>query len=243
VLPSEIPTNFELEAMKAQSIVARTYSYYFMQKYNDRYFDVDDTTGYQVYNGFNPDYKIENIKKIYKAIKETEGLIIKYNEEPIIAYFHANSGGWTTSGKEYFGENSNFPYLVSKQDPYSVDMPGYKWEFEITIKEFCEKFNIDNTVDIKLENFIHNEKGFIEQFKNNKISINSKEIRKAIGYSKLKSEKFNISIKEDKLYFTGYGYGHGVGMSQWGAENMARKKKKFKEIINFYYPETKIESF
>ncbi|HOL57059.1 MAG TPA: SpoIID/LytB domain-containing protein [Spirochaetota bacterium] len=243
VLPSEVPVTFNIESMKTQAIAARTYAYYFLIKSSEMEFDVDDTVLYQVYNGFNPDFKKEEIKKIYKAVKETEGLIIKYKDEPIIAYFHSNSGGRITSGKEYFGESSDFPYLISKEDPYSVDMPGYKWDFEIDIKEFCNKLNIYNTNDIKIENFIYNQNGFVKEFNNETIVLTSKDIRRLIGYSNIKSEKFILNIKDNKIIITGYGRGHGVGLSQWGAENMARRKKNFKEIINFYYPETKIESF
>ncbi len=244
VLPSEVPISFNIEALKAQAIVARTYSYYFMTRSLNRDFDVDDTTSYQVYNGFNPEFKNEIIEKIFKAIKGTEGLIITYNNDPIIAYFHANSGGKITSGKEYFGSHSDFPYLVSKEDPYSVDMPSYKWEFEIDIKTFLNKLNInDQSVDIIQSNFIYNENGFVKELTVNNLVFTSKEIRRIVGYAKIKSEKFKVSIKNGTIVFDGYGYGHGVGLSQWGAENMARKKKKFSEIIKFYYPDTKIESF
>lgn len=243
VLPSEVPVSFNIEAMKAQAVVARTYAYYFIKKANDKEFDVDDTFFYQVYNGFNPQFKREIVKKIYKAIKGTEGIIIKYENEPIIAYFHSNSGGITTSGKDYFGPNSDFPYLISQKDPYSIDMPGYKWEFEILIKDFCKILNINNTSCIISDNFLYNKNGFVDKFTKGELSFGPKDIRRLIGYSKIKSEKFTVDIKEDKIYFTGYGYGHGVGLSQWGAENMARKKKKFRDIIKFYYPKTKIESF
>lgn len=244
VVASEMPVTCHIEALKAQTVIARTYSYYFMLRSTTKDFDVDDTIFYQVYNGFNLNFKKEIVKKIFKAIKDTEGLILTFNGEPIIAYFHSNSGGMTVSGKEYFGNNSDFPYLISKLDPYSIDMPYYIWSFEIYRKVFLNTLNIsDVSIDLLESNFIYNDNGFIKELNINNNIFSAKDIRRIIGYNKIKSEKFRVTINGESILFDGYGYGHGVGLSQWGAENMARQQKKFKEILSFYYPNTKIENF
>ena len=235
VLPSEVPVYFNIEAMKAQAVIARTYSFHFAKKNRDNLFDVDDTTSYQVYNGFG---RIEesNIKKIYKAGSETKGMIIEYKDEPIVAYFHSNSGGRTKSAKEYFGAHSDFSYLVSKDDPYSVDEPGYSWSFELDKKEIKNLFN--NEINITEDNIINNENDFVSSIKINNIEYSAKQIRRIIGYSKVRSETFRLKINDDCYLFEGYGYGHGVGLSQWGANRMGKSGFKFYEIINFYYPNT-----
>ena len=242
VVPSEVPASFSIEALKAQVVVARTYAYLFMKKYfKNREFDVDDTTRYQVYKGFNIDLDDNNILKIKKAIDETTNLIVSFKKEPILAYFHSNSGGKTISGKDYFGDNSDKPYLVSVEDPYSLNYPGSNWNYEMIYSEFKNKLNIsDNLTD---DMIINNSDGFLEKIVIKDKNLFPREIRRFFGYSQVRSERFKIKIipEEDKIIFTGIGFGHGVGMSQWGAECMAEKGFGFHDIISFYYPGTKID--
>ncbi len=284
VLLSEMPLSFNLEALKAQVVVARTYAVMFMNRYAEkRDFDVDNTTNYQVYKGYNFPLDYCYIKKIERAVKETEGEIVTYDDKPILAYFHANSGGKLTSGKDYFGENSDFPYLVNKDDPYSLNYPGSTWEYKTSLDDFLKLFGCryrgeDNTDDaddlidplffddttgglrvildrlygmefdrdyaaFSKDNLEYSDNGFIKSIRIKDKIYGTKEIRKTAGYSVLKSIKFKINIdgRDGTIVFNGVGYGHGVGMSQWGAEGMAEKGFKFDEIINFYYPNTKIE--
>jgi|GEM_PF-1229301 len=243
VILSEIPISFNIEAVKAQTIVARTYAQLFVNKYSDRRdFDVDNTTNYQAYKGFNICLGYSYIKKLEQAVKETNGLIIVYDDKPIIAYFHANSGGKIRSGGEYFGKHSDLPYLISQDDPYSVNYPGSKWEYKINLDIFKEAFDL--TSDPQFDDFIYNKDGFIEEIDINDKIFYPKEIRKTIGYTKLKSERFKVFFNQDgkSLLFTGIGYGHGVGMSQWGAQGMAEEGFNYKDIIKFYYPNTEIKN-
>jgi stage II sporulation protein D len=241
VLVSEMPVSFDIEAIKAQIIVARTYAARFMEKYKERReYDVDNTVSYQVYNGYQPEMKLKYVQKIKDAVTETNGLIVTYEQKPIIAYFHANSGGKTRSGRDYFGINSDFPYLVDKEDPYSVEFPGGKWEYQVTADELKQQF--DMTTDLNLEQFITNGDGFVQELKVGQISYYPREIRRTLGYSKLKSERFKVDIDMDQknVIFHGIGYGHGVGMSQWGAQGMALAGYNFIDIISFYYPNTQL---
>ena len=245
VVPSEVPVSFfNIEAIKAQVVVARTYAYLFMKKYAvKREFDVDDTTRYQVYKGYNICLKFNHIKKLEKAINETKGTIIIYNNQPILAYFHSNSGGKTRSGKDYYGAHSDLPYLVSKDDPYSLDYPGSKWEYNMPIDNFLQPFDL--TTDLTDDSFVYNKDGFVEKINVSDNSFFPKEIRKKIGYSLIKSERFKIKLspEDNIIFFNGIGYGHGVGMSQWGAQGMAESGYDFKKIIAFYYPHTEIIGF
>ncbi|OHD38925.1 MAG: hypothetical protein A2015_03280 [Spirochaetes bacterium GWF1_31_7] len=240
VLPSEMPSFFEIEALKAQAVVARTYSYYFISRSTvNRSYDVDNTTAFQVYNGFSDIVASPNLKNILEAIRSTEGEVVVFDSAPIIAYFHANSGGYLTSGLDYFGEGSNFPYLVNKVDQYSVDMKGYKWEFATTKEEFLEISGIDlNSDNIIVNRTVY---GLIDSLVFNEKKYTPKMIRRLYNYKNIKSEKFTYEIKDDNtILFIGYGFGHGVGMSQWGAQNMGMQKFTYKQIIDFYYPQTTI---
>lgn len=248
VLPSEILMSFEQEAVKTQAIVARTYAYLFINKYRKkRDFDVDNTTRYQAYKGYNLGLKKEHIKKIIKALKATDGLIITYNDKPITAYYHSNSGGKVRSGKDYFGAHSDHPYLIAHDDPYSLGKPNSTWNYSISIREFLNYFDIEYNdegeplLELPSSIFITNgESGFIEYIFLNDEEFYPKEIRRTVGYTKLKSERFTVTLdaESQSLVFKGIGYGHGVGMSQWGAEGMAKKGYDYKDIIAFYYPET-----
>lgn len=241
VLPSEVPAYFHPEALKVQAIVARTYSFYFISHYSrERNFDVDDTTSYQVYKGHNLFLKNREVKKIIKAIKDTEGMIITYGSDPIIAYFHSNSGGLLKSGFEYFGKGSDFPYLTSKEDPYSLNYPGSTWEYSIQSNDFLSLLQISSFSDLRTAG---DSQGFIKKVLYKGKELSAKQLRRLIGYEKIRSERFSLEIIGDTVRFTGIGYGHGVGLSQWGAQGMAKKGFKFHQIIDFYYPGTTIEYF
>jgi len=247
VVPSEMPLSFPLEALKAQAVIARTYSYYFIAKYRDaRNFDVDNTIMYQVYNGFDFKSSKEDLQKLEKALEETKNLIVTYDKKPILAYFHSNSGGKIRSGLDYFGKNSDFKYLVAKDDPYSLGEKNDKWTNTLAIDLFKKKLGIvgDLTNDVTLEMFSYNKDGFVDRFSyDNKNKFTAKEIRKNIGYFELKSERFKVELDSQNLLFLGIGFGHGVGLSQYGAKGMASKNFNYKEIIGFYYPETTISKY
>ncbi|MBN2545451.1 MAG: SpoIID/LytB domain-containing protein [Spirochaetes bacterium] len=245
VLPAEMPLSFNEEALKAQVIVARTYAYQHIARYkNRREFDVDDTVRYQVYSGYNFNFNLDLQIKLYNAVKSTKDLIVVYNDKPILSYFHANSGGYIRSGLDYFGNNSNFPYLPDHYDPFSLFYPGSDWEYTLKINDFLTLFNCNDST-ITNESMILNETGFIESIKLNNKNFSSKTIRQTAGIKNIKSERFSadIDLISQEITFKGIGYGHGVGLSQWGAQGMAESGFNYKEIINFYYPNTQIKLY
>jgi stage II sporulation protein D len=241
VIPSEVPLSFDVEAIKAQAIVARTYAYRFIKRNSKRYdYDVDNTTRYQVYNGYTFFMNPYIVKKLKNAVNETKGKIVIYEDEPILAYFHSNSGGKIRSGGEYFGTHSDLPYLISQDDPFSLDYPGDKWECKISFDDFKKTLNCD--VDLTNDQFIYDNNGFIEKITISEDSYYPKDIRRSIGYKLIRSERFSAEILPDekKIKFNGIGFGHGVGMSQWGAQGMADRGFDYNQIISFYFPHTSI---
>ncbi|HPO50184.1 MAG TPA: SpoIID/LytB domain-containing protein, partial [Spirochaetota bacterium] len=243
VIPSEVPLSFPFEALKAQAVIARTYSYYFIEKYrNSRNFDVDNTIMYQVYNGFNIKTDKKNMEKLKKALFSTTNKILIHNDKPILAYFHSNSGGITRSGSEYFGKSSDFEYLKSRDDPYSIGEKNDKWDYSLDLETFKNKLGIKNeiTEDLSENMFEKDSNAFVKKFIYKDVAYQTKEIRKKIGYFELKSERFKIKIEENNIIFSGIGFGHGVGLSQYGAKKMAELGFKYEQIVNFYYPKTQI---
>jgi stage II sporulation protein D len=238
VLPSEVPASFEQDALRAQSIVARTYAWYFMRKNGtSRSFDVDDTTSYQVFKGY--DFKgleRKHLKAIQAAIASTEGQILTFEGEPFTAFFHANSGGILRSAADYYGPQADMACFVARVDPWSLEYPGATWNYEIDLSEFNSILGI--TGDLTEDSFSYDVNGFVTIIDNGKTFLTARDIRRIIGYTKVKSERFRLFFKNDRVLFDGIGYGHGVGMSQWGAQGMAVRGYSYREILEFYYPNT-----
>ncbi len=239
VLPSEMPLYFMSEALKAQAVISRTYAVYNINKnYNTKNFDVDNTTNYQVYNGYDKLMLYNMFFKIKDAVTSTKGMILTYENEPIITFFHANSGGQLVSGRDYFGVNADKPYLVSKPDPYSEGFPGYRWDYAMNFDDFNRIFGFD----------LINNSPVIETAQNGQVSrielggtvLSPKDVRWKIGLIRFKSNKFIMNLDRDNqlVKFEGMGFGHGVGLSQWGAQGMALKGFRYDQILNFYYPGT-----
>ncbi len=241
VLPSEMMSSFALEALKAQAVLARTYAlHHITTRDSRRNFDVDNTVSYQVYGGYRDIMASPNFDKVFNAVFSTSEQIATFDNKPIIAYFHANSGGRLSSGAEYFGVHSDKPYLVAKDDPYSLDMPGSKWEYSISRVEFASLLGV---VDTDWD-FVIGSDARVDAIKTTTGKVYyPKEIRRKTGYSKLKSEKFSATVDGDTIFFHGVGYGHGVGMSQWGAQAMGQQGFSYREIIDFYYPNVALSKY
>lgn len=234
VLAGEMPVSYDIEALKAQAVAARTYTINKMEQNKNNEYDLVDTTNDQVYiddedlkNKWKENYK-ENIKKIKQAVKETNGEYLTYNDKPIHAFFFSTSSGSTENCKDVFGEN--LPYLVSVSSTWDETSPSYDGELILTKQEFCEKLQIEcNNIDINIE---RNETNSI-----NKIKINQKEIKGTDFRFKLGLKSTNLEIEEqnDNIIIKTKGYGHGVGMSQYGAKEMANNGYKYDEILKYYY--------
>ena len=179
-----------------------------------------------------------NWSKITEAVDSTQGKIITYNGSPIDAFFHSNSGGTTETANNVWG-GDNFPYLQSVQTSGEDGYTQYSSEVELTKDEFINKikekhqdfeinFEDPNSVQI-LE---YTESGRVRTIKLGNIQIAGTEARTLFG---LKSTNFSFEIDGDKIKFKVLGYGHGVGMSQTGADSMAKTGSNCEEIIKHFY--------
>ena len=179
-----------------------------------------------------------NWNKITEAVDSTQGKIITYNGSPIDAFFHSNSGGTTETANNVWG-GDNFPYLQSVQTSGEDGYTQYSSEVELTKDEFINKikekhqdfeinFEDPNSVQI-LE---YTESGRVRTIKLGNIQIAGTEARTLFG---LKSTNFSFKIDGDKIKFKVLGYGHGVGMSQTGADSMAKAGSNCEEIIKHFY--------
>lgn len=248
-----MPANFEIEALKAQAIVARTYTAYKMYKgsKHENADICDDSKCCQAWISkenrlarWNEVEKENNWNKIETAVKETSGKIITYNGEPINAFFHSNSGGTTERVSNVWG-GTDYPYLQSVATSGEDVYTQYSSNITLTKQEFQEKLQAvhpEIIIDWNEENPIqiteYTESGRVKTLKVGNINISGVEARTIFG---LKSAKFSIEVGEN-ISFNVVGYGHGVGLSQTGADAMAKTGATAEQILNHYYTDVKIEN-
>lgn len=235
VVAGEMPASFNEEALKAQAIASRTYAMYKMKNSNGTYDLVTDKTN-QVYITEdkmkslwqeNFDYYFEKIKK---AVYDTKDLIMTYNGDIILSLYFARSNGKTEDAIAVFGSNQE--YLKS------VESPEENLTSEVTISKdkFCNKLNISCDA-INISNVLKSSSGRINSLNINDKTFKGTEIRTLFD---LKSTDFDITI-DSEIKFITKGYGHGVGMSQYGANKLAQNGKNYEEILKHYYQNINIE--
>ncbi len=234
VIPSEMPVSFELEALKAQAVAARTYVV-------QRNYQVDDTVSTQVYR--DPSQQKEMwktsydtyVEKISSAIAETKDEIITYNGKAISAVFFSSSCGKTANAEEYW--ENEVPYLKSVDSIWDQEEEGFKQTIQLSQEEFSKALGFENLVS-KIETPILYDSGYVKSITIDTITFSGRKIREKLN---LRSSSFTIEKKENIYYITTKGYGHGIGMSQYGAQAMAKKDYTYQEIISHYYQGVKIE--
>lgn len=242
VVLGEMPITFELEALKAQAIVARTYTMYKLKhnpnvhKNADMCDDVNCCQAYKTkeYAFASWDDLEENTKwqKLEDAVNQTTNMVITYEREVIEAFFHSHSGGKTENIKYVWGDNE-IPYLKSvdgkESDTYQDFKAFSKVEFKELIKSKVKNYDIDKS-EIKIKDYTGS--GRVNNIIIDGLELKATELRKLIG---IRSTNFRIEESKDTITFYTVGYGHGVGMSQYGANQMASEGKNYEEIIKHYY--------
>ena len=246
VVSAEMPATFEQEALKAQAIVARTYTIYkILNKKHDNADICDDSTCCQAWISkddrlakWEENQRESNWQKICSAVNETSGKIITYENKPIDAFFHSNSGGITEVPVNVWG-GTGYPYLQSVETSGENTYTQYASEVTLSQEELINKLkekysdiSIDftNSDDIKILEYTESTRVKTVKFGNHEIS--GVEARTLFG---LKSTNFEISIDGNNIKFSVKGYGHGVGMSQTGADSMAKNGSRAEEIIKHFY--------
>ncbi len=227
VINGEMPASFHLEALKAQAIAARTYAIY-QTNYGQK--PIQTTTAHQVYStDIDPAYK----DKLEQAVLETANQILTYNGQPISAMFHAASNGQTESAENYSG--SQVAYLQSVPSPEQyVDTKTF------TLAEMNQLLQTNFTLQhIQNARITKNSTKRVSAIQIHNKSFTGREFREKLS---LKSTDFSLSVSADEqIHITTHGYGHGVGMSQYGANERAHQQEKASDILAHYYPSTKIE--
>ena len=252
VVSAEMPADFEIEALKAQVIVARTYTIYkILNKKHENADICDDSTCCQAWISkedrlarWEESKRENNWQKINDCVNSTKGKIITYNNQPINAFFHSNSGGVTEIPVNVWG-GTGYPYLqsveTSGEDAYNQYASEVTFTQEELINKLKQKYS-DISIDFSNENEIkileYTESTRVKTVKFGNHEISGVEARTLLG---LKSTNFEITKDGDNIKFSVKGYGHGVGMSQTGADSMAKQGSTAEDIIKHFYAGVEIK--
>ena len=235
VVAGEMPALFHNEALKAQAIASRTYLINHLQSNKT----ITNTTDDQVYltkeemkEKWKEDYE-KYYNKIKEAVLSTKDLIMYYNNKPIKAYYFSTSNGYTASSISVFNEERE--YLTSVESPFDKDNSN---TITISKEDFCTKLSITCN-QISISNIAKDNSNRVTSLIINNKEYTGIQVRKQLS---LRSTDFTINIKDNNIEITTKGYGHGVGMSQYGANNMAKLGFTYDEILKYYYQDIKIES-
>ena len=248
VVSAEMPANFEQEALNAQALVARTYTIYSIVHNQDKHGEADicdDSNCCQAWISkedrmarWEEAERESNWRKIDVAVNTTAGRIITYNGEVIDAFFHSNSGGTTEAPVNVWG-GTNYPYLQSVETAGEDAYSQYSSEVVLTKEELQNKIlakHSDFTIDYNQSDCIqileYTESGRVKTIKIGNLNLSGVEVRSTLG---LKSANFEVTIDGDNIKFAVKGYGHGVGMSQTGADSMAKSGSNYEEIVKHFY--------
>jgi stage II sporulation protein D len=234
VIAGEMPAEFELEALKAQAVASRTFVL-------SRNLEVDNTTNSQVYltddemkEKWENHYK-EYKEKIEKAVKETNNEVMLYNGEYISALFFSSCNGKTNNSEDYFNDEVAYLKSVDSKWDLTVDKNNIKTK-SFSKQKLASIFNVD-IKSLKIMSYC--ESGYVKTMVVNDKEYSGRKIRELLG---LASSSFQVTYSKNKYTFTTSGNGHGVGMSQYGAQGMAKENKNYKEILNHYYKNIEIKS-
>ena len=245
VVSSEVPVYFEKEALKAQAVAARTYALKQIQNNKDRNYDVTDNTSSQVYQDDNKlrekwkDNYETNINKVKECVNETKGEYITYDNEIIYAFFFSTSNGKTEDNKNVFGKD--LPYLKIVDSSFDKDeTSSFETTKELSLSDFYNKLGIEYLDKLNITDEVKTDSGRIYSLKVNNTEFKGREFQSKLS---LRSNDFQIIQNSDKVIIKTKGFGHGVGMSQYGANALAKQNKTYQEILKYYYQGTEIQKF
>ncbi len=240
VVAAEMPVTFAPEALKAQAVVARTYALQRIEndvrihEHPEAHLSTDYRSG-QAWVSFAElkerwgtfEYYL-NKRKIDQAVSETNGVVATYNGKPILAVYHSTSGGRTEDSEHYWVDT--LPYLRSVDDPYGAHSPYQYSTIKLNISDFMRLMDIEHISQVKV----------VERYPSGRVKtmeagskwFSGRDVRQRLN---LRSSWFTVNVHDQAVDFSVWGYGHGVGMPQYGADGMAREGYDYRQILQYYY--------
>jgi stage II sporulation protein D len=241
VLPGEVPSDWPLQALKAQAIAARSFAVSRALRSRDAPWDLDDSTASQVYRGADGERD-----KPSQAVDDSRGLVLGWHGQVIEAFFHSNSGGHTAAAGEVWGGASP-PYLQGEMDSASEDQPHYAWAATVPREQAQRALERAGLWKGYLDDMVGRERSDSGRWTQLDLlgggarrRVSGNALRMALGADRLKSTLFRVRVRGDDFVFDGLGWGHGVGLSQEGAFVMAKDGHDCRSILEHYYPGTRL---
>ncbi|HEX9019924.1 MAG TPA: SpoIID/LytB domain-containing protein [Nitrospirota bacterium] len=240
VIASEVPHAWEFEALKAQAVAARTYALYRKRTAGTRVYHILATVNSQVYNGGGG----ERLSAI-KAVRDTKGLVIVYRGEIIPAFYHSNCGGHTEDAAELWGIDA--PYLKGVDCECQEIVKDELWEKRVNTAAVAGALRraghqVGEISDMRIEAITPagRVKRVVVQTGGGTVSVSGEALRTALGKTVIPSAFFELELAGNETVISGRGNGHGVGLCQWGAKEMAQEGYDFQAILSHYYPGTSL---
>jgi len=239
----EISSQWPMEAVKAQAVVARTFALFQKQARKNLLYHLESTVYDQVYGGSD----VED-SRAARAVEETRGEVVSNNGKIIQAFFHSSCGGHTEASENVW--SVKLPYLRGVECTYCMKSPSVLWEQALPPKKIesllrSAGYNVTGLQRIQAKSrYPSGRIADLEIFSaNGTVSIPAVAFRKTLGYGVIRSTDFEVKLVDNDFVFVGTGYGHGVGLCQWGAKQRAEEGFSYREILSYYYPGTRVVNY
>ncbi len=236
VVAGEVAPLWPQETLKAQAVAARTYAYYHMVKGKDKSVDITSPLA-QNYQGIKKEHRATN-----QAVRATSGQILYYRGYLFPAFFHSTCGGGTEFPQNVWSLDFKIPEVVPCD--YCKDSPHFQWSKKFDLKEVEQKFiqaghSVHGLLNIYPARISKNRSHVTEiglLTSDGEKTFRTNEFRRILGFNEVKSAKFKVAKRGDSVLLNGWGWGHGVGMCQYGAKSLAKEETNYRKILSYYYP-------
>lgn len=237
VINSEISSTWPMEAVKAQAVIARTYAVAKREERRNGPYHLEATVMDQAYDGSD-----QEDSRAARGVHETAGQVLTYQGKPIQAFYHATCGGKTEDSAHVWGVS--LPYLKGVDCQYCAAGNSNTWEQQLPLSRIEAALKVSGLIDIKPgpRNSRGRLKSVLLVTTRGSQSLPATKFRMTIGSTVIKSTNFSVRVDDGVAYFSGFGYGHGVGLCQWGAKQRALDGFSYSEILAYYYPGTELRS-
>ncbi len=235
VINSEISSTWPMESIKTQAVIARTYAVAKKKERIKSFYHLESTVMDQAYDGSD----LED-SRAARGVHETEDEVLTYNGSVIQAFYHANSGGRTEASQNVWGVS--LPYLQGVECQYGLTSTTSSWEQSLPLSRLESVLKLKDITDIKAGP--RNNRGRLKTVhlitEQGNVTIPATKFRMTVGSTVIKSTNFSVRVEGSTAYFIGSGYGHGVGLCQYGAKQRALDGFSYVEILSYYYPGTRL---
>lgn len=239
VLRAETGDRWPVEALRAQAIVARTYAAYQRQISVGKPYQIVASTAHQLFAG-----RVSPASAAWNAVQDTAGQVLRWEGELFPAFYHSESGGYTEDPRTVFAAG-NLPALKPVVCPFSAGSPHYYWNLDIRLGELTDTLrrggvDVGAISAIEVTERTRSLRASMVTLRGTRgaVRVRGNELRRLVGFETLKSTLFAVAVDGEAAHFAGRGYGHGVGLCQWGAKGMAEQGHTARRILEFYYPGT-----